>query len=165
MNNMNQNMERNAYTQNPEHGTPKHSRPRRKNQGFLRRMTALTLSAALFGAVSAGTFYGVSALLPQENSSAATVSAASTGAVLTTLASTSYSSTRYGMDVSDIAAAALPSVVSITNISVQEVQSFFKRFAPTVPVRPSCRRPPAAARASSLPTTAPGCTWSPMPMW
>ncbi len=127
MNNMNQNMERNAYTQNPEHGTPKHSRPRRKNQGFLRRMTALTLSAALFGAVSAGTF---SALLPQENSSAATVSAASTGAVLTTLASTSYSSTRYGMDVSDIAAAVLPSVVSITNISVQEVQSFFKRFGP-----------------------------------
>ena len=130
MNNMNQNMERNAYTQNLEHGTPKHSRSRRKNQGFLRRITALTLSAALFGAVSAGTFYGVSALLPQENSSAATASAASTGAVLTTLASTSYSSTRYGMDVSDIAAAALPSVVSITNISVQEVQSFFKRFGP-----------------------------------
>ena len=130
MNNMNQNMERNEYTQNLEHGTPKHSRPRRKNQGFLRRITALTLSAALFGAVSAGTFYGVSALLPQENSSAAPVSAASTGAVLTSLASTSYSSTRYGMDVSDIAAAALPSVVSITNISVQEVQSFFKRFGP-----------------------------------
>lgn len=130
MNNMNQNMERNAYTQNLEHGTPKHSRPRRKNQGFLRRITALTLSAALFGAVSAGTFYGVSALLPQENSSAAPVSAASTGAVLTSLASTSCSSTRYGMDASDIAAAALPSVVSITNISVQEVQSFFKRFGP-----------------------------------
>lgn len=130
MNNMNQNMERNEYTQNLEHGAPKHNRSRRKNPGFLRRITALTLSAALFGAVSAGTFYGVSALLPQENSSAAPVSAASTGAVLTNLASTSYSSTRYGMDVSDIAAAALPSVVSITNISVQEVQSFFKRFGP-----------------------------------
>ena len=34
----------------------------------------------------------------------------------------------YGMDVSDIAAAALPSVVSITNISVQEVNSFFHRY-------------------------------------
>lgn len=33
------------------------------------------------------------------------------------------------MDVSDIAAA-LPSVVSITNISVQEVQSFFNQFGP-----------------------------------
>lgn len=33
-----------------------------------------------------------------------------------------------GMDVSDIAASALPSVVSITNISVQEVQRFYDRF-------------------------------------
>ena len=32
------------------------------------------------------------------------------------------------MDVSDIAAEALPSVVAITNISVQEVQSYFNRF-------------------------------------
>ena len=49
---------------------------------------------------------------------------------MTSLASTSYSSTRYGMDVSDIAAAALPSVVAITNISVQEVRSYFNRFGP-----------------------------------
>lgn len=34
------------------------------------------------------------------------------------------------MDVSDIAAEALPSVVAITNISVQEVQSYFNRFGP-----------------------------------
>lgn len=33
-----------------------------------------------------------------------------------------------GMDVSGIAAAALPSVVSITNISVQEVRRFYDRF-------------------------------------
>ena len=42
----------------------------------------------------------------------------------TTVASTSRSGTRSGMDVSDIAAEALPSVVAITNISVQEVQSY-----------------------------------------
>ncbi|MBM6869482.1 trypsin-like peptidase domain-containing protein [Pseudoflavonifractor phocaeensis] len=130
MNDMNQNLDRNERTQNPEHGAPEQNRPRQKNQGFLRRMAALTLSAALFGTVSAGTFYGVNALLPQKDSSTASISAESTGAVLTSLASTSYSSTRYGMDVSDIAAAALPSVVSITNISVQEVQSFFNRFGP-----------------------------------
>ena len=130
MNDMNQNMEWNDRIQNLEHGASEQNRPRRKNQGFLRRMAALTLSAVLFGTVSAGTFYGVNALLPQEDSSVASVSAESAGAVLTSLASTSYSSTRYGMDVSDIAAAALPSVVSITNISVQEVQSFFNRFGP-----------------------------------
>ena len=131
MNHMNQNLDWNERTQDLEHGEPAPVRStRRKKQGFLRRVAALTLSAVLFGAVSAGTFYGVNALLPQEGSSAASVSAASSGAVLTSLASTSYSGTRYGMDVSDIAAAALPSVVSITNISVQEVQSFFNRFGP-----------------------------------
>ena len=91
---------------------------------------SLVLSAALFGGISAGTFHGVSQLLHQEENLVSAESISSSGAILTSLASTSYSSTRYGMDVSDIAAAALPSVVSITNISVQEVQSFFNRFGP-----------------------------------
>ena len=89
---------------------------------------SLVLSAALFGGISVGTFYGVSRLFPQEANPVSTESFASGGAVLTSLASTSYANARYGMDVSDIAAAALPSVVSITNISVQEVQRFFNRF-------------------------------------
>lgn len=130
MNNMNQNMDWNERTQDLEHGASEQNRPKWKKHSPLRRLAALTLSAVLFGTVSAGTFYGVNALLPQEYSSAATISTESAGAVLNSLASTSYSSTRYGMDVSDIAAAALPSVVAITNISVQEVQSFFNRFGP-----------------------------------
>lgn len=131
MNTMNQDMDRIERTQDLERGAPAQIYgPRRKKQGFLRRLASLTLSAVLFGTVSAGTFYGVNALLPQEDGGAASVYAESTGATFTTLASTSYSSTRYGMDVSDIAAAALPSVVSITNISVQEVQNFFNRFGP-----------------------------------
>ena len=100
---------------------------RRTGGSLWRRLTSLVLSAALFGAVSAGAFYGVSGLLPQEES---TESQASSQAVYTSLASTDYSGVRYGMDVSDIAAEALPSVVSITNISVQEVQNFFNRFGP-----------------------------------
>ncbi|MGI6030091.1 MAG: S1C family serine protease [Eubacteriales bacterium] len=80
--------------------------------------------------MSAGTFYGVNTLLPQQSNGTASVRTETTGAVFTSLASTSYSSTRYGMDVSDIAVTALPSVVAITNISVQEVQSFFNRFGP-----------------------------------
>ena len=66
MNYMNQNMDRNERTQEFEHGEPAPVRStRRTKQGFLRRVAALTLSAALFGTVSAGTFYGVNALLPQ----------------------------------------------------------------------------------------------------
>lgn len=102
--------------------------PRSKRQGMLRRLTSLTLSAVLFGTVSAGTFYDVNQLLPQEDQGSSV--AESSGAVLTSLASTTYSGVRYGMDVSDIAAAALPSVVAITNISVQEVTNFFHRFGP-----------------------------------
>ncbi len=108
--------------ENPRFPVPVEKAPRNQ-RGGLRRLTTLVLSAVLFGTVSAGSFYGVSCLLPQGEGGAA-----AGGAV--NMASTSYSSTRYGMDVSDIAAAALPSVVSITNISVQEVQSYFNRFGP-----------------------------------
>lgn len=130
MNDTNQNMERNECTQKMDYGTSKRSKPRQKKQGVFRRLAALTLSAALFGTVSAGTFYGINTFLSQQYSNENFVSTESAGVALTNLASTAYSSTRYGMDVSDIAAAALPGVVSITNISVQEVQSFFNRFGP-----------------------------------
>lgn len=104
--------------------------PHRKRLSTCKRLMSLVLSAALFGGISAGSFYGVSQLFPDETNLVVSESLTPSGAVLSNLASTSYSSTRYGMDVSDIAAAALPSVVAITNISVQEVQSFFNRFGP-----------------------------------
>ena len=44
------------------------------------------------------------------------------------ISTTAVGSAAGGMDVSDIAASALPAVVSITNISVQEVQRFYDRF-------------------------------------
>ena len=102
----------------------------RKRLPYTTKMLSLVLSAVLFGAVSAGTFYGVNQLLPQDDGITSVENSASSGAVLTSLASTSYSRTRYGMDVSDIAASTLPSVVAITNVSVQEVRSFFNRFGP-----------------------------------
>lgn len=105
-------------------------RLQRKRSGLAKRLVSLALSAALFGGVSAGTFHGISRLLTGEESAVPAENLTSDGAVLTSLASTSYSTARYGMDVSDIAAAALPSVVAITNISVQEVQNFFNRFGP-----------------------------------
>ena len=107
--------------------TPRNKRNRPRP---FRRLACLVLSAALFSGVAAGAFYGVGRLLPQAEGTDSGTAAASSGTVVTSLASTSYSSTRYGMDVSDIAAAALPSVVAITNSSVQEVRSYFNRFGP-----------------------------------
>lgn len=125
---------RNTYTEAeeplPQQLSLQKRHPHRKHARPFKRLMSLVLSAALFGGISAGTFYGVSQLFPQETNLVATEHLSSSGAVLTSLASTSYATTRYGMDVSDIAAAALPSVVAITNISVQEVQSFFYRFGP-----------------------------------
>ena len=131
MNDQMQHTSWNELPQTVDHGAPEQPRrPQRKQRGILRRLTALTLSAVLFGTVSAGTFYGVNQLLPQEDSSTTAVSTAGSteDAVLSNLSSTAYSGVRYGMDVSDIAADALPSVVAITNISVQEVNSFFHRY-------------------------------------
>ena len=105
-------------------------RAKKPAQKAWRRLTSLVLSAALFGAVSAGSFYGVGKMLSPESEAEGTLSAGTSGEVVTTLASTSYAAARYGMDVSDIASAALPSVVAITNISVQEVRSYFNRFGP-----------------------------------
>lgn len=119
-----------AETTSPQQLFPQRDYSQRKHRNTCKRLMSLALSAVLFGGISAGTFHGVSQLFPQEENLVSAESISSSGAVLTSLASTSYASTRYGMDVSDIAAAALPSVVSITNISVQEVQSFFNRFGP-----------------------------------
>lgn len=102
----------------------------RKRKSPLKRLMSVVLSGALFGGVCAGTFYGVSRLFPEEANIVFTESSASGTEILTNLASTSDSAAQYGMDVSNIAAAALPSVVAITNISVQEVQNFFDRFGP-----------------------------------
>ena len=142
---MNDQMQKTSWnepSQTMDHGAPEQPRrPQRKKNRVLRRLTALTLSAALFGTVSAGTFYGLNQLLPQEDSSTTAVStASSTGdAVLSNLSSTAYSGVRYGMDVSDIAADALPSVVAITNISVQEVNTAsFTGTEPTAAVNRCC---------------------------
>ena len=109
----------------PPPPAPEPVRRRRQRKG--RRVVSLVLSAALFGSVAAGSFCGVQQLLGGEGSAE---TAAAEAGTLTMLSSTSGTTARYGMDVSDIAAMALPCVVSITNISVQEVQSFFHRFGP-----------------------------------
>lgn len=92
--------------------------PRSNRRSNLRRLSgrvaSLLLSGALLGGAAAGSFYGVNQLLP-DSSNGQTVSAQTTSGVLTSLGSTSGTSTRYGMDVSDVAESALPGVVAIGN--------------------------------------------------
>lgn len=109
----------------PARRTKSHNKLRR----FSGRVASLLLSGALLGGAAAGSFYGVNQLLP-DSSGVQTVSNQTTSGVLTTLGSTSGTSVRNGMDVSDVAESALPGVVAITNISVQEVRSYFNRFGP-----------------------------------
>lgn len=81
--------------------------PRSNRHSKLRRLSgrvaSLLLSGALLGGAAAGSFYGVNQLLP-DSSNGQTVSAQTTSGVLTSLGS--------------------------TNISVQEVRSYFNRFGP-----------------------------------
>ena len=102
---------------NPDHPVHPASRKRkhRKNR-FIRRAAAFTLSAVLFGVIVQGTCYGVSTLLGYAGE----------------LDSVSHTSRASGqsLDVTEIAARGLPSVVSVTNISVQEVQRYFGQFGP-----------------------------------
>ncbi|WP_295587271.1 S1C family serine protease [uncultured Oscillibacter sp.] len=95
-------------------------RPRR--HGLSKRLAALCLSGAVLGGAAAGGYYGVSCLLPDEDEQAQTLLSAAP------MVSDGQAARTGGLDVSDIAAQALPSVVSITNSSVQEVRQFYRWF-------------------------------------
>ena len=90
--------------------------PKKKNP-WGRRIASLVLCGVLFGGVAGLTFHGTGSLLDAGSSGgglvAAPMSAVTAGGVL---------------DVSDIARNTLPSVVSITNTSVTEVNDWFSFF-------------------------------------
>ncbi len=102
---------------------------RRKKKRFWRKIVATAFCAAIFGSIAGGAFYSVNTLLENaqmiqhlhmlQNDSI-------------TFSELSYSSdsaeTSQSLDVSEIAAQGLTSVVAVTNISVQEVQSYFGQF-------------------------------------
>lgn len=112
-------LERDRYEENTMHPAA----PRRHRRTSLpRRLASLCLSGAVLGGAAAGGYYGVSCLLPEESEAPAQAVSASAMSLDT------MSQRQGGLDVSDIAAEALPSVVSITNISVQEVKQFYRWF-------------------------------------
>ena len=99
---------------------PKTSKPKK---GYTKKVAVVVGAAVLFGTVGGVTMQGTSYLTGKllGNNTKSTVSTTKTvsNAKLTTSTSTVTS------DVSDIVENTLPSIVSITNMSVQEVQNFF----------------------------------------
>lgn len=107
-------------------------RNKRQKKSMVKKIGALTLSAVLFGTVAAGTFQGINYLAGSAGSETAsgTENNQQTSHLLNAnIISTDDSTRATGpLDVSSIAEAAMPSIVSITNRSVQEVQNYFQTF-------------------------------------
>ncbi len=105
-------------------------RIQRKKRSAKRRMwniaTTVAFSALLFGVVEGGTSYAVEQYLIGQNNEAVTANETSstTDTNVLSLSATTNSSTDQ-LSVTEIAASGLSSVVSVTNISVQEVENYF----------------------------------------
>jgi len=88
------------------------------NHKLFKKGSKLILSAATFGVVAAGSFQGVNYVVNNYNKENTTVQ--STKVVNTSIKSTS--------DVSKVAQNCMPSIVSITNVSVSDVQNYFSLY-------------------------------------
>ena len=110
-------------------GRNKKRRSSGKAARIAKKIGAITLSAVLFGGVSFGTFYRFSyAAGNPAGSSPAVENTASTerSSLLKNTSAAGNENTaavKGGLDVSDIAEEVMPSIVSITNKSVQEGQN------------------------------------------
>lgn len=121
-----------AYGQNPSGRKEKKRREKRERKpgGFGMKLAKCAALALVFGLVSGTVFEGVHLASGQIfGSSDSTVAA--TGSVLTQsdsntkIEATGTSSSYVASDVSDIVEAVMPSIVSITNVSESQYQSFF----------------------------------------
>ena len=88
------------------------------NYNLFKKGSKLILSAATFGVVAAGSFQGVNYVVNNYNKENTTVQ--STNVVNTSTSSTS--------NVSKVAQNCMPSIVSITNVSVSDVQNYFSMY-------------------------------------
>ena len=88
------------------------------NHKLLKNGTKLVLSAATFGVVAAGSFQGVNYVVDNYNKQDTTLQ--STNVVKTSSSITS--------NVSEVAQNCMPSIVSITNVSVSDVQNYFSMY-------------------------------------
>lgn len=88
------------------------------NHKLLKKGTKLVLSAATFGVVAAGSFQGVNYVVDNYNKQNTTVQ--STNVLKTSSSTTS--------NVSAVAQNCMPSIVSITSVSVSDVQNYFSMY-------------------------------------
>ena len=103
-----------------------------------KKIGAIALSAVLFGGIAGGVFTGIAyasgATVNKTENQSVSASAEGTetkekSTTLQTATSTNDSTAdSQSLDVSDIAEGSMPSIVAITNKSVQEVQSYFSMF-------------------------------------
>mgnify|MGYP001776362689 CR=1 FL=1 len=98
---------------------------RRHIRRLVRRLASLCLSGAILGGAAACAFCGVVGMLADDSTGSAPQARLTASAASLELTDTAR---KGGLDVSDLAEAALPSVVSITNISVQELRQYYGWF-------------------------------------
>ena len=128
LNNYDFNHTENNTENNTELATKKDLKQSKK---LAKKIGAITLSAVLFGSVAAGSFQAVNYFSPVSkttNSSSQTSKSNNSSTSLLKTTTTSGSSNKGSLDVSDITESAMPSIVAITNKSVQEVQDYFSQF-------------------------------------
>lgn len=124
--------ETNTYQPLTPSGSHNNNKKNPKNSKKLaKKIGAITLSAVLFGSVAAGSFQAVNYFSPVSKTTGSSGSTTSNNSSSTSLLKTtavSGSSNTGSLDVSDITTSAMPSIVAITNKSVQEVQDYFSQF-------------------------------------
>lgn len=120
-----------SYNTTMEYGAPSGRKRPKAAVRFVKKAGAVTLSAILFGGVAAGTFQTVNTLTGYNTAAAAPGSEtaeSAAGSLLKTSTLAGADTAKGSLDVSNIAESVMPSIVSITNKSVQEVQNFFSMF-------------------------------------
>ena len=119
---------RNSSETGPELGKPKKGKKPylKENHKRLLKRAALALSGVLLGGAAGVSFVAVNRIAQDSSEAEKVVSSTPT---LQTAADTKDGNIKgQSLDVSDIASATMPSIVSITNKSVQEVQNYFDMF-------------------------------------
>ena len=120
---------RNSSETGPELGKPKKGKKpylKENHKRLSKRAAALALSGVLLGGAAGVSFVAVNRIAQDSSEAEKVVSSTPT---LQTAADTKDGNIKgQSLDVSDIASATMPSIVSITNKSVQEVQNYFDMF-------------------------------------
>ena len=125
----------------PQNNTPMEPKKPHGNKNaakWAKKIGAVALSAVLFGGVAGGVFTGVTyatgatakAQATQTQSDSSQQTTTKTKLQTATASASTTSSTSSGsLDVTSIVQSAMPSIVAITNKSVQEVQNYFSMFS------------------------------------